>query len=106
MTVRPLATAKQSESLCNLGVLTLSQLGRSVLDEIVANDVVGQAAELAFYFLFALFALILIVVTSFGLFPGVRFKLQNNLLPYWVVLLPPIAFQLLQTVVGELAAHA
>ena len=50
MTVRLLATAKQSESLWNLGGLTLSQLCRSVFDEILANNVLGHAAELAFYF--------------------------------------------------------
>jgi|SRR6516164_11532664 len=58
--------AKLSGSLWNLGGLTLSQLSRRVLDEVVANNVVGHATELAFFFLFALFPLILIVVTSFG----------------------------------------
>jgi membrane protein len=106
MTVRLLATAKQSESLWNLGGLTLSQLGRGVLDEIIANNVLGHAAELAFYFLFALFPLILIVVTSFGLFAADWIELQNNLLSYFGDLLPPIAFRLLQTVVGELTEHA
>jgi len=105
MTFR-VATAKQSESLWNLGGLTLLQLGRSVFDEIIANNVLGYAAELAFYFVFALFPLILIVVTSFGLFAADRIELQNDLLSYFADLLPPIAFQLLQTVVGELAAHA
>jgi len=106
MTVRLLATAKQSESLWNLGGLTLPELGRRVFDEIIANNVFGHAAELAFYFLFALFPLILIVVTSFGLFAADRTELQSNLLSYFADLLPPIAFQLLQKVVGELAVNA
>ena len=59
MIMRRLSTAKQSKSLWNLGGLTLSQLVRSVLDEVIANNVVGHAAELAFFFLFALFPLIL-----------------------------------------------
>src|SRR6516165_10272143 len=106
MTLRLLATAKQSESLWSLGGLTVSQLGRSVFDEILANNVLGRAAELAFYFLFALFPLILIVVTSFGLFAADRIELQNDLLSYFADLLPPIAFQLLRAVVDELAVHA
>jgi len=106
MTVRFLPTSKQPESLWNLGGLTLSQLGHGVCDEIIENNVLGRAAELAFYFLFALFPLILIVVTSFGLFAADRVELQNNLLSYFADLLPPTAFQLLHTVVGELAAHA
>jgi membrane protein len=106
MNIRHLSTAKQPKSLWNLGGLTLSQLGRRVLDEIIANNVVGHAAELAFYFLFALFPLILIVVTSFGLFAADRIELQSDLLSYFSDLLPPSAFQLLKTVVDELATHA
>jgi len=98
--------AKPPKSLWNLGGLTLSQLCRRVLDEVVANNVVGRAAELAFFFLFALFPLILIVVTSFGLFAADRIELQNDLLSYFADLLPPTAFQLLKTVVDELATHA
>src|SRR5215469_9681187 len=106
MIIQRLSTAKRSESLWNLGGLTLSQLGRRVFDEIIANNVFGHAAELAFYFLFALFPLILIVVTSFGLFAADRIELQNDLLSYFADLLPPTAFQLLKTVVGEVASHA
>src|SRR6516225_12148699 len=106
MTIRYLSTGKQFKSLWNLGGLTLSQLSRCVLDEVIANNVVGHAAELAFFFLFALFPLILIVVTSFGLFAADRIELQNDLLSYFADLLPPIAFQLFKTVVDELAAHA
>jgi membrane protein len=106
MPTRRLSTAKRSKSLWNLGGLTLSQLGHSVFEEIIANNVFGHAAELAFYFLFALFPLILIMVTSFGLFAADRIELQNDLLSYFADLLPPTAFQLLQKVVGELAAHA
>jgi membrane protein len=46
------------------------------------------------------------LVTSFGLFAGNRIELQNDLLSYFADLLPPAAFQLLRTVMGELAAHA
>jgi membrane protein len=106
MTTTRLSNVKQSESLWNLGGLTLSQLGRRVLDEIIANNVLGHAAELAFFFLFALFPLILIVVTSFGLFAADRIELQNDLLSYFADLLPSSAFQLLKTVVDEVATHA
>jgi len=45
-------------------------------------------------------------VTSFGLFALNQIELQNDLLSYFADLLPPSAFQLLKTVVAELAAHA
>jgi membrane protein len=106
MTIPRLSTAKQSKSLWNLGGLTVLQLGHRVFDEIIANNVFGHAAQLAFYFVFALFPLILIVVTWCGLFVARRIELQNDLLFYFADLLPPSAFQLLKTTFDELAAHA
>ena len=98
--------ANQPTSLWKLGGLTVSQLARKVFDEIIENNVFGLAAELAFYFLFALFPLILILVTLFGLFASHRIELQNDLLSYFAPFLPLTAFQLLQTVVSDLAVHA
>jgi membrane protein len=86
--------------------MTLSQLGHSVFDQIIKNDIFGHAAELAFYFLFALFPLVLIMMTLFGLFATQRIELQNNLLSYFAGFLPSAAFQILKRVVGELASHA
>jgi uncharacterized BrkB/YihY/UPF0761 family membrane protein len=43
-------------------------LGRSVVGQIRSNNFLGRASELAFDFLFALFPLILFMVTIFGLF--------------------------------------
>jgi membrane protein len=100
------AAAKQSKSLWKLGGLSLSQLGRDVLDDIITNNVFDKAAELAFYFLFALFPLILIMMTLFGLFASDNVELQSKLLSHFSEFLPPAAFHLLRTVAGELAAHA
>ena len=72
----------------------------------IANNLFGRAAELAFYFLFALFPLILLVVTLFGLFASRRIELQNDLLSHFTDFLPWAAFQLLRTVTTELAANA
>src|SRR6516162_4900743 len=89
----PSAAAK---SLWELGGLPPAQLGRTVFEQIIANDILGRAAELAFYFLFALFPLILLVMTVFGLFASRRVDLQNDLLSYFADFLPPTAFQLLK----------
>ena len=93
-------------SLWNLGALTFPQLTRNVFDEIVANHVFGQAAELAFYFLFALFPLLLIMLTLFGLVASDDVELQNRFLSYFSGALPPAAFHLLNKVAGELTEHA
>jgi membrane protein len=106
MNIPQASTAKEPESLWNLGGLSVWQLGRNVFDEILANDVFGLAAELAFYFLFALFPLILILVTLFGMFASQQVELQSRLLAYLAALLPPSAFELLQPIVSDLAANA
>jgi len=72
----------------------------------IANDIFGRAAELAFYFLFALFPLILLMTTLFGIFASHSAELQDNLLSYFADFLPPTAFQLLRSVTAELAVHA
>jgi membrane protein len=97
---------KQLASLWKFGGVTSGQLSRTVFEEIIANNVFGRAAELAFYFLFALFPLIFFMMTLFGLFASHSAELQNNLLSYFADLLPPSAFQLLRGVATEVAARA
>lgn len=94
------------QSFWKLGGLTPRQLGRAVFGEIIANNVLGQAAELAFYFVFALFPLIFLMMTLFGLFASHRVELQNDLLSYFEGFLPPTAFQLLSSVTIEIEEHA
>ena len=93
-------------SLWKLGGLTPGRLGRAVFEEIDANNVFGRAAELAFYFLFALFPLIFLMMTLFGLFASHSVELQNEFLSYFADFLPPTAFQLLRGVTAEIAGHA
>jgi len=95
-----------AKSFWNLGGLTPGQLSRTVFEQIIANNVFGRAAELAFYFLFALFPLILLMMTLFGLFASHSVELQKHLLSYFADFLPPTGFQLLRRVAIELAAHA
>jgi membrane protein len=106
MTVPEPLTTVQYESLWKLGGLTPWQLFRNVSEEMIANNLFGRAAELAFYFLFALFPLILVMMTLFGLFASHRVELQNDLLSYFADFLPPTAFQLFRTVATELPTHA
>lgn len=103
MTSPPSVAAR---SFWKLGGLTSWQLGRAVFEQIIANNVFGRAAELAFYFLFAVFPQIFFMMTLFGLFASHSVELQNNLLSYFADFLPPTAFQLLRSVASEVAAHA
>jgi membrane protein len=106
VTIPEPSTPIQSESFWKLGGLSPGQLFRNVLEEISANNLFGRAAELAYYFLFALFPLILVLTTLFGLFASHRVELQNDLLSYFADFLPPTAFRLLKTVATESATNA
>lgn len=103
MTDAPSASA---ESFWKLGGLTPWQLGHTVFEQIIADNVFGRAAELAFYFLFALFPLIFLMMTSFGLFASHSGELQYDLLSFFADFLPPTAFQLLRRVANEVVTHA
>jgi membrane protein len=100
------STSRQFKSLWQLGGLTFPQLCRRVFNEISANDVFVHAAALAYYCLFALFPLILIMMTLFGLFISQSSELQEHLLSYFAGFLPSESFQLLRKVAVELATHA
>jgi len=100
------ATAVHHEPIWRLGGLSPWQLLCNVRDEMIANNLVVRAAELAFYFLFALFPLILVMMTLFGLFTTQRIELQNHLLSYFADFLPPTAFHLLQTVASDVSTNA
>lgn len=99
----PSACAK---SLWRLGDLTPQQLGRAVFEHTIADNVFGRAAELAFDFLFALFPLIFLMMTSVGLFASHGGKLPYDLVSHFAHFLPPTAFQLLRRVANEVVAHA
>ena len=106
MGTSPVTTSRQSKSLWQFGGLSFSQLCRRVLKEIRGNDVFLHAAALAYYYLFALFPLVLIMMTLFGLFISESSELQEHLLSYFAGFLPSESVQLLTKVSVELATHA
>jgi len=97
---------KPSASLWKAISLSPWRLTRNVLGDIRSNGFFARASELAFDFLFALFPLILFMLTLFGLFASRSVELQTDLLFYFADFLPPTAFQLLRTTTSELAANS
>ena len=70
------------------GVKTrLRQLIRRIRDD----DIFGRAAQLSYYFLLALFPLLLFLVTLFGYFVKSGSELQAKLLNYLAALMPSSA---------------
>ena len=100
------STRKDVKSIWKLGGLTPRQLTRNVVSGIRANNFFGRASELAFDFLFALFPLILFMLTLFGIFASHSMELQNGFLSYFAEFVPPMAFQLLKETTTELETNA
>ncbi|HLM00381.1 MAG TPA: YihY/virulence factor BrkB family protein [Pyrinomonadaceae bacterium] len=93
-------------SLWKRGGLSWRELARRVWDEIYAGGLLTHAAALAFYFFFALFPLLLFLVTLLGFFAESGTALRENLLNYLRRLVPPSAFTLIYETVDEIGVNA
>ena len=71
-----------------LGGLTVTELGKRVYKEINDDDVFGRAAQLAYYFLLALFPLLLFLISLLGVVAGDNSDLRNDLFGYLGTVLP------------------
>jgi len=100
------ADAAARVSAWRLGGLSWQTLGRRVWKEIYAGSLLTHAAALAFYFLFALFPLLLFLVTLLGFFAETGTELRSNLLGFLSRVAPPSAFALVYATVDEIAAGA
>lgn len=94
------------QSAWRLGGLSVRQLARNVSRDVTAHNFFGRASELAFDFLFALFPLLLFMLTLIGLFASHSNELRGDLLAYFADFLPSTAFALLNKTTTELAANA
>ncbi|MBA3440498.1 MAG: YihY/virulence factor BrkB family protein [Pyrinomonadaceae bacterium] len=83
------------QSPWKLGGLTWQELGKRVYAQINADDVFGRAAQLAYYFLLALFPLLIFLTTILGYLAETGSELQRDLLSYLSTVLPPQAATLI-----------
>lgn len=90
-------------SLWRLGGLTWKDLGKRVWSEIQDDDVFGRAAQLAYYFLLALFPLLLFLTSVIGLVMGSGTGLRHSLFHYLGQILPGSAFQLVDATMYEVS---
>lgn len=87
------------------GGLTMKQLAVRVYDETFKDDVFGRAAQLAYYFLLALFPLLLFLISILGAVVGENSQMQADLFRYLGNVLPSDAGKLVQeTVRGAIEA--
>src|SRR6267142_6385964 len=83
--------------------LTWKDLGKRVLSEIQEDDVFGRSAQLAYYFLLALFPLLLFLTSIIGLIMGSGTGLRHSLFNYLAKVLPGSASQLVSTTMFEVS---
>lgn len=88
-------------SLWRLGGLAWTDLGKRVWAEMQADEVFGRAAQLAYYFLLALFPLLLFLISVIGLVMGAETGLRQSLFAYLGTVLPSSASQLVNTTILE-----
>lgn len=90
------------KSLWKLGGLSWMQLGKRVWAEINEDDVWGRAAQLAYYFLLALFPLLIFLTAALGLMLGSGEGLRQALFERLSQVMPGSAFQLVDTTMTEI----
>jgi membrane protein len=93
-------------SLWKLGGLSWKDLGKRVWSEMNEDDVFGRAAQLSYYFLLALFPLLLFLMTLLGLFAEAGSELRTSLLGYLAQVMPGSATELVQKTLDEVSGSA
>src|ERR1700733_13982899 len=93
--------AKPELSPWKLGGLSLGQLGQRVWGSVNDDDVFGRAAELAYYFFFALFPGLIFLSSFLGLWAGPGTHLHDSLLHFMATALPASAFDLVRQTLDQ-----
>ena len=93
---------KVKPSIWKLGGLTWRELGKRLWVEILESDLFTRAAALSFYFLLALFPLLLFLTALLGYFADAGTELRENLHSYLGEVVPRSASELIYTTVSEI----
>ena len=66
------------------------------------DDILGRSAQLSYYFLLALFPLLLFLITLFGYMAGAGSHLRQKLITYLGSVMPDSAFQLVVATINQI----
>jgi membrane protein len=94
------------ESVWKLGGLTWRRLGSRVWAEIYEGDLSTRAAALSYYFLLALFPLLIFLTAALGYFADAGTELRKSLLDYLSSIAPRTASTLVRATVAEITENA
>ena len=79
-------------------------LAKRVINEVQNDDVFGRAAQLSYYFLLALFPMLLFLTSVIGFVLGSGSGLRHSLFGYLSRVLPGSAFKLVDSTMYEVTA--
>jgi membrane protein len=79
---------------------------KKLYQKINEDDILGNAAQVAFYFSFALFPLLLFLVSLLGLVIGTKQEMQDELFVMLAQVMPGSAFELVKTTIAEVRDSA
>src|SRR5919206_1976802 len=99
-------TREALESLWKLGGLTWRRLGASVWAEVYEGDLLTRAAALSYYFLLALFPLLIFITAALGYFAETGTELRKSMLDYLSSIAPRTASALVRSTVTEITENA
>ncbi len=85
------------------GGMTWKSLAKRVWSEVKRDDLFGRAAQLAYYFLLALFPLLIFLTSGIGLIVGSGAGMRHALFQYLAQVMPSSAFQLIDATIWEVS---
>jgi membrane protein len=91
------------KSLWALRNISWLELAKRVWKEAQADNVFGRAAELSYYFLLALFPLLIFLTSIIGIMLGSGTGTRHALFDYLARIMPPSAFQLIDATMYEVS---
>ncbi|HEX6719727.1 MAG TPA: YihY/virulence factor BrkB family protein [Pyrinomonadaceae bacterium] len=91
-------------SLGARGSLSWRELAKRVWHEVNEDNVFGRAAELSYYFLLALIPFLIFLTSVIGLVLGSGTGTRHTLFQYLARIMPPSAFQLIDSTMWEVSA--
>ena len=93
-------------SLWDLKGIPLKILAKRTLDAFLDDNLLGRAAELGYYFLFALFPTLVSASSILGLAAKSATTIYANLLHYFALIIPPSAFNIVLETFNQTTASS
>src|SRR3954467_12718271 len=95
---------RRQPTMWTLSGSSLKEMGGRVWTEIGKDDVFGDAAKLAYYFLLALFPLLIFLTSIIGIVIGAGTGMRHAFFNYLSRVMPSSAFQLIDSTMWEVTS--